>query len=443
MKTPVCDFVRGYAQKEKTRLHMPGHKGVSFIGCESLDITEVSGADSLYEASGIIAESEENASALFGCKTFYSTEGSSQCIRAMMHLVTLYARERGEKTRVLAVRNVHKAFMYAAALLDLDVDWLAGEGDLLSCEVTAEAVEEYFIHSEKLPHALYITSPDYLGKVADIAGIAEVCRRYGVLLCVDNAHGAYLRFLPVSEHPIDCGAHICCDSAHKTLPVLTGGAYLHIADDAPAFFAERAKDSLALFGSTSPSYLIMQSLDMANKYIAEGYSDVLGEYCLAVMELKDKLRIHGYLLYGNEPLKMTLRAKAYGYLGTELADILRENGIECEFADPDYLVLMLTPEIRREELTRLCGVLCAIPQKTPIFERPPKIKCGERKMSVRDALFSLAETLCSKNAVNRVLASPSVGCPPAVPIAVCGELLDENAVRCFEYYGIDKISVVK
>ena len=443
MKTPICDLVRDYAQKNVTRLHMPGHKGESLLGFECLDITEIKGADSLYEASGIIAESEENASVLFGCKTFYSTEGSSQCIRAMLHLVTLYAREKRERPRVLAVRNVHKAFLYAAAVFDTDVEWLYGEGDLLSCAATAYDIENHLAKAENLPHALYLTSPDYLGNVADIAGIADVCRRYGVLLCVDNAHGAYLRFLPVSEHPIDLGAHLCCDSAHKTLPVLTGGAYLHIADDAPEFFAEKAKDSLALFGSTSPSYLIMQSLDAANKYISDGYRETLGEYCLSVMEIKDKLRIHGYLLYGDEPLKITLRAKAYGYLGTELADILRENGYECEFSDPDYLVLMLTPEVKREELHRMCDVLCAIPAKAPIFERPPKPRRGEKTVSIRDALFSPSETVDARAAVGRVLASPSVGCPPAVPIAVCGEALDENAVKCFDYYGIEKISVVK
>ena len=129
--------------------------------------------------------------------------------------------------------------------------------------------------------------------------------------------------------------------------------------------------------------------------------------------------------------------------GTELADILRENGIECEFADPDYLVLMLTPEIKREELARLCEILCAVPVKPPIFDKAPRITCGEKVMSVRDSLFSASEMLDAKNAVGRVLSAPSVSCPPAVPIAVCGERLDENSVRCFEYYGIDKISVVK
>ena len=102
---------------------------------------------------------------------------------------------------------------------------------------------------------MYVTSPDYLGGMQDVAALAEVCHRYGTLLAVDNAHGAYLRFLRPSRHPLDLGADLCCDSAHKTLSVLTGGAYLHIARTAPTSLAENAKEALALFGSTSPSYL--------------------------------------------------------------------------------------------------------------------------------------------------------------------------------------------
>ena len=98
---------------------MPGHKGVAALGMEHLDITEIQGADSLYEADGIIAQSEANASALFGCRTIYSTEGSSQCIRAMLYLISLYARQHGRKNIVAAGRNAHKAFLTAAALVDV------------------------------------------------------------------------------------------------------------------------------------------------------------------------------------------------------------------------------------------------------------------------------------------------------------------------------------
>ena len=202
---------------------MPGHKGNGEI--ERYDLTEISGADSLYEASGIIAESEKNAGEIFGAKTFYSTEGSSLSIKAMLHLVCLYAREKGEKPLILAARNVHKSFVSAAVLLDFKIDWLYGErSSYLECKISPRELESYFNGAERLPTAFYITSPDYLGNVQDVKGLSEVCHRYGVLLLVDNAHGAYLKFLSPSRHPIDLGADIVCDSAHKTLPALTGAA---------------------------------------------------------------------------------------------------------------------------------------------------------------------------------------------------------------------------
>ena len=126
MKTPICDFVREYKDSGAVRLHMPGHKGVELIGGESLDITEIFGADSLYDASGIIRESERSASELFGCDTYYSTEGSSHVIRAMAYLISLHARERGEKPKILAARNCHKTFVSAAALLDEELRPCAG-----------------------------------------------------------------------------------------------------------------------------------------------------------------------------------------------------------------------------------------------------------------------------------------------------------------------------
>ena len=276
MTTPVCDFVRSYAAKNPLRLHMPGHKGVSLLGFEDMDITEIDGADSLYEAEGIIAESEANASALFGCDTFYSTEGSSQCIRAMLFLACM-SEENAQKPLVLAGRNAHKTFLSAAALLDFDTQWLYGENSssYLSCDISAEYLEKAIASAERKPAAVYITSPDYLGNTADIKSLAAVCHSHGVLLLVDNAHGAYLKFLLQSQHPVDLGADMCCDSAHKTLPVLTGGAYLHIAPSVRGKLSPLAKNALAMFGSTSPSYIIMQSLDMANKYIADGYSHKL------------------------------------------------------------------------------------------------------------------------------------------------------------------------
>ena len=441
MNTPICEFLENYVKKGATRLHMPGHKGIGRV--EKYDLTEIDGADSLYEASGIIAESEKNAGALFGANTFYSAEGSSLAIRAMIHLASLHAASRGEKARILAGRNAHKTFVSAVALTGAEVEWLAAEGSYLSCRISASTVREYFAHTEKLPTAVYLTSPDYLGNMADIAGVAKVCRENGVLLLVDNAHGAYLRFLPEPMHPIELGAHMCCDSAHKTLPALTGCAYLHIAKDAPAELAENAKNALALFGSTSPSYLLLASLDAANKYLAEGYKEKLSGFCARLELLKKELRAHGYAFSGNEPLKLTFNTKAYGYLGAEMAEYLALNNFVPEFYDPDFLVLMFTPEISTEELARLGQVLIGLPKRKEIIAFPPRMSLPKKAMHPREAVFSACEKLPAEKCVGRTLAAVTVGCPPAVPIVVSGEIIDERAVKCFKYYGIESCYVVK
>ena len=445
MDTPICDFVSDYKNKNILRLHMPGHKGENMLGFEDTDITEIKGADSLYEADGIIAESEKNASFLFGCDTYYSTEGSSQCIRAMIYLINLYAKSKGEPCRILAARNVHKTFLSGAALLDVDVSWWYASEDsgYLSASIPPDELGEYLSNAEHKPTALYITSPDYLGKTADLKAISEVCHKYGVLLAVDNAHGAYLRFLPESRFPTDLGADFCCSSAHKTLPVVTGGAYLHLSSALPPLFKENAKKALSLFGSTSPSYLILQSLVKANEYISASYKSDLVSFIGRVQNLKETLVNHGYNLYGDEELKITIAAKSYGYKGAELSELLREKNIEIEFADPDFAVMMLTPSLSQNHLTLLESALLSIEKKPAISEEMPKISYHKKVLSLREALLTLSETVPVEKSADRILAEASVGCPPAVPIVMCGEIIKDSDIEVFRYYGIEYCNVVK
>ena len=435
MKTPIYDFARAYAESDSLRLHMPGHKGKSFLGCESLDITEIEGADSLYHARGIILESEDNATSLFGSThTFYSTEGSSLCIRAMLYLI----KSLDKKPKILAARNAHKTFISAAAILGIDVDWIYGES-YLSCSVDPRELDETL--SKEKPTAVYITSPDYLGNIADIESIGKVCRKHGVLLAVDNAHGAYLKFLTPSMHPIDLGADICCDSAHKTLPVLTGGAYLHISKNAPEFFAREARNALSLFGSTSPSYLILESLDLANRYLSGGYIEKLNDFCKKVEILKAELTDFGYTLIGDEKLKITICAKPYGYSGDSLAEEISKRGAFVEFCDPDYVVLMLTPEF--DKMDKLRDLLLSIERRDAVSSSAPSLPRPIRMLSPSEAIFAEAEELDAEKCLGRVLASVSVSCPPAVPVVVSGELIDKDSIEIFKYYGIKKCRVVK
>ena len=360
----------------------------------------------------------------------------------MLYLAMLRRHEDGRPV-ILAGRNAHKVFVSAAALLDFDIEWLCGTSSYLSCNITPEDVEKRILEMSRRPLAVYITSPDYLGNVADIKGISEVCKRLGVLLLVDNAHGAYLAFTTPNMHPISLGADMCADSAHKTLPCLTGAAYLHLAESIPESIRQRAKSALALFGSTSPSYLILASLDKANSYLANGYREKLLKSAKKLAELKARLREVGYEVADNEPMKLTVLPKSYGYTGYQLADILTENMIVPEFSDPDHLVLMITPEITDSELERVVDLLTSLPQKEKIIASPPTLSLPMRKMSPREAILKEAERINVRESLGRVLSDITVGCPPAVPIVVSGEIINEDAIRAFEYYGIDTCSVVK
>lgn len=444
MNTPICDFVKSYDDKNCIRAHMPGHKGESVLGFEHLDITEIKGADSLFEASSVIKESEENASALFEAHTFYSTEGSSLCIRAMLYLSLLYAKKRGKAELILATRNAHKTFLSAVALLNLEVEWLYGEkNSYLSCDINAETLDKKLSLMQEKPVAVYLTSPDYLGNMLDIKALSDVCKKHDVLLLIDNAHGAYLKFLCDSLHPLDLGATMCCDSAHKTLPVLTGGAYLHISESADEMFKNKAKSALSLFASTSPSYLILQSLDKCNEYLSDGYKKRLSAFAEKVSSLKETLKNHGYILAGDEPLKVTVRAKKYGYNGFELAEKLREKNIECEFSDSDFLVLMLSESMSECELEKLKCALLSIEKRDEIKTTPPALSIPQKAMSIRDAVLSVSKTVDVKDSVGKILGMTSVSCPPAVPVIVSGEIIDESALSVFSYYGIENCEVIE
>lgn len=439
MNTPIYDFLWEYKNNQTTRLHMPGHKGHGPLGIEAYDLTEVNGADSLYEASGIIKESEENATLLFGSgHTYFSTEGSSQCIRAMLYLATMQ-RKDGEKPVILAARNVHKSFLYAAALLDLEVIWVYPKENesLCRCSILPEEIEEVLRSTEKNVMAVYVTSPNYLGEMADIQGIHKICKKYNLKLLVDNAHGAYLHFLKDRIHPLDLGADFVCDSAHKTLPVLTGGAYLHLSKSLEKEYFESARNALALFGSTSPSYLTLASLDLCNLYLKDHIEEDLNRFLVTVEETKKRLLNQNYSILPSDPLRITIQGD-----GLLLAQKLREEQIECEYADPDYLVLMLTGNNTKEELEHLTQVL-GLNQSVPTEKMLPSLKMAPQKMSVREAIMSGQTLLPVGESLGRICASPTVSCPPAIPIVVSGEEITKNALALLEYYGITEIHVVK
>ncbi|RGS30734.1 aminotransferase class V-fold PLP-dependent enzyme [Eubacterium sp. AF22-8LB] len=441
MKTPIVSFLKSYQEKSPVRMHMPGHKGAGILGFEEMDLTEIHGADELFAAEGIIKESEQNASSLFGCPTYYSTQGSTLCIQTMCTILCQDAKSKGKNPKILAGRNAHRSFIHAAALLDFDIEWLYGNSDYLSCKVSAKDLEKEII--ENHPTAVYLTNPDYLGNLLDIKSLASVCKKHNVLLAIDNAHGAYLRFLESSLHPIDLGADLCCDSAHKTLPVLTGGAYLHLSDSLNKEWKSQVKHFMEYFSSTSPSYLIMASLDAANEVLDDTFRKSLFECIRYVDSLKNTLVQHGYTILSGEPMKITISTKDYGYTGNEIADLLMDCDIYPEFYDSDYIVLMPSPYNTKEDFIRLEICLCEIERKKAILTSFPKLECAQKVMNVRQALFAPSMKVDISKSLGQICSSVIVSCPPAILPVIPGEIISESAIEVMKYYGIESVRVVK
>ncbi|MBR6872551.1 MAG: aminotransferase class V-fold PLP-dependent enzyme [Ruminococcus sp.] len=442
VRAPIAEFVRQYGESGTVRMHMPGHKGVPLLGAEAYDITEIRGADYLYEPAGIILRSSEIAAELYGSRrTLFSTEGSSLSIKAML---TCAAASLGRGAKFASARNCHRAFINGCILLGIDPVWIYPEkpaASICSSEITAHDVEQTLAADPDI-RAVYITSPDYPGNLADIRGIAQVCHARGALLLVDNAHGAYLKFAG-QLHPLDLGADMCCDSAHKTLPALTGASLLHISKSAPAQIAEIAPEEMSLFASTSPSYVIMQSIERCMAELQSGLAERIALLCQRLSELKQEIRALGLDTAGDEPMKLTLSPAGAGYTGDGLAEHLRSHGIEPEYSDGAYCVLMPTPCNTEDDLIRVLDALKALPKRTPITDPLPELIRPRKALAPREAYFLPHERIPLSEADGRICARTAVSCQPSVPVIVGGEVFDKKIIKILERYSFFQADVVK
>ena len=442
MDTPIVDFIDGYVKRNAVRLHMPGHKGKGG-GANERDITEVHGADVLSCPTGVIAKSRENAAKIFGAaKTLYSCEGATLAIKTMLSLAVRYAASAGKKPLILAGRNAHRSFVDGAALIGFDVEWITGES-LLKLDLPPEKLDGILSRCNEKPIAVYVTSPDYLGNMLDVAGLAAVCKKHDVLLLVDNAHGAYLKFLKRDMHPITLGADMCADSAHKTLPALTGTAYLHLNERVNAAVGRYADGDMGIFASTSPSYLLLASLDKLNAVLDGGFKQEVALYVDKLDILKKRITALGYKIAGDEPLKLTVLTKPYGYMGEEVASYLRDRNAEVEYGDGDHVVMMFTPYSGEEALSAVLSAFEGLEKRPPIKDEKLTFSLPERVLPIRAAAFALSEKKPVNEVIGRVFTGSSLSCPPCVPVLIAGERIDENAAKALKYYGIKEVEVIK
>lgn len=441
MKTPIYDFLKQYDQKNPIRLHMPGSKGKVSIPF-GFDITEIDGSDFLFSSNGIIKESEQNASSLFNtAATLYSTEGSSLCIKTMIALL----KKTGINS-ILAARNSHMSFLNACILSDMNVSWIYPDNKISSIcsgEYTADLIDSALSKTEI--KAVYVTSPDYLGNILNIKAIAEVCKRHGAYLLVDNAHGAYLKFLAPDLHPISLGADMCCDSAHKTLPAMTGGAYLHISRETDEAFIKNAKSVMSVFATSSPSYMIMASLDFTNRIINDEIRR-FNETALMVERLKSELFRLGFINISKEPFKIAIDAMQSGINTKELYEFLRLKNIVSEYADDASLVMMFSVMNGEEDYEKTLSAFKEAAGKVSEYKNLDNeflITEKVQAVNMRNAFFADSEEINTEFSEGRICSAAKTVCPPCIPVICAGEVFDQNAIKILKKYGILKVSVVK
>lgn len=442
--TPLFDALQRHRKLGRASFHTPGHKyhpDALPSDLLQLDFTELPDTDSLYEADGVILQAERHAAAVLGtARTLFSAGGCTLCIQAMLRLTSM-----GGKKKIIAGRVLHRSAVNAMALLDLEPVWLlpkqdAGPG-LPGRIQPADVAAALTAHPDAA--AVYLTSPDYFGVVADIEAISAICRKFNVPLIVDNAHGAHL-FYTSQSHPLRLGATMTADSPHKTLPVLTGGAWLHLADDR---FAAEAKGAMALFGSTSPGYPVMASLDRCAAWLESHGKDAYQALEQRVVQLKETAAALGYglPLGPTDPTRLTLRTGQLGIDGNDLAAGFRQWGVEPEHWDNSNVVLIPTPFNTDDDFARLEDAMAkgVSLEQNEAQDLPPLPPLPKAALSPRAAVFAPWETVPLEKAVGRIAADAACPCPPGVPIVMPGEWITEEAAAFLRRAGFFSAKVVK
>lgn len=464
-KPTLPEALGAYQAKSPARFHMPGHKGNTQI-LEKLvawDFTELEPTDDLAHPEGCILQSEENIARVYGARhSFLCVNGSTSCILTM--LLSL-----GQGKRVLLARDCHKSALAGAALAGHEVAFVYPEYDEetgLFGVVSANGVETVLKRAERENasiDAVLITSPNYYGLIADIPKISAVCTAHGARLFVDAAHAAHFPFIKVLSKYLPREADMFCTSAHKTLAALTQTAMLHAGKDCTLTDA-RIRRAMALTESSSPSYVLMCSIDYA---VHDGLSGRYETHFNRILSLREKLlsAFNGIELLDEapkklgiraiDPTRLTLRVTGRGISGVQAAHALMEHEIYPEMADFDSIVLITSPDDKLEWYERLFRALDALPYgKAPLTSTPALALPHETIISVRDATLCQTEALAlTKRLIGRVCAGTVGIYPPGTAALAPGERIEAEDIeylkRCIRagltVFGLEngKVLVVK
>lgn len=439
-------FLKTYTEQNFSRFHMPGHKGnysplnqLSVIS--KYDITEIAGADVLGSPTGILREMEERASSLYGTQySVISTQGSTLCIQTMLALVA----HKGSK--VLANRNCHVAFIHACTLLNIKPVWLYPayfSQDGFAMHLSAQEIEQEIKKNPDVV-AVYLTSPDYYGQQADIQVIAEICKRHSIPLLVDNAHGAHLKFLETNLHPIALGATMCCDSLHKTLPALTGTALLHVQDKTITY--SQIKSAMALFASTSPSYLLLLSIDLCLSYLEEKACDDFAIFGKNMIDFKNKcIQIGIDLINNTDSTKLCLWNTCLDIPCDQLEREFWLAKIIPEFIGTETSIFMASPFNHEADFNRLYLFLKKHVRNISI-KKKKKSYTMAKAMQIypfNEAMHKEWEEIPASDCLGRISGETRFACPPGIPVVLPGECIQEDIFGFIKKAGNPTINVLK
>ena len=461
IRTPLLDAVLEYRRQGVVRFHMPGHRGGpgadprigQVLGREvfAMDVTGVLGLDDLHQPRGVIAEAQQLAAEAFGAdRSFFLVNGTSVGVQAMI----LAACEPGDK--LIVARNVHKSIIGGLVLSGVVPVYVAPEIDPhfgIALGVTPQAIQEALdLHPDA--RGVLLVSPTYHGIAGDLAEIARVVHERGKVLLVDEAHGPHFAFhedMPVPA--LDCGADICAQGVHKILSGLTQASILHVRGD--RIDVGRLQAVLRLLQSTSASYLLMSSIDVARMQMATSGRELIQH----AIELADLLRrrirgIPGLDTFGAEwcgrpgvfqmdPTKVTVRVRGLGLTGAHVERWLREFGpIQAEMSDLFCVLFIVGFANRPDEVERLADALAYLADHVD-EHRPPEaerlLTAAEAvvarhqqppvEVSPREAFFARHRSVPLERAVGCIAGEVVTCYPPGIPILCPGERVTEAVVE--------------
>lgn len=421
-KEYISGCLKGYAKSDAVRLHMPGHKGKGagiLKKAYALDITELSFSDNLACPSGVIAKAEKDIAKLLGAKrSRILTGGSTLGIFAMVHAV----KERGSK--LLVQRTAHKSIFNALELLGIEPVILNDNfsQDGIGCS-TFENDYLFDLNDSDLIGAL-LTSPDYFGRALNLKQIKNRLNKNGKLLLIDGAHGGHFAF---ENRQIYAGSYadIWVDGAHKTFQTLTQGAILNVNNPS---LIEGIEEGLSVFSTTSPSYLIMASVESGVKRYCDLKEKNYKEFTLAKQKLTEGIVDLGLsVLPCDDILKLTLclNGKADG---NKIGELLEENGIYAELACKNHILFMLSFAFSLTDAERIIEALKKAEYKQAINNNVafPSLS---RAMDYNLARKAKTEEIPLTKASGRICACNAGVFPPCYPVILAGEVFDNNAIE--------------